>query len=171
MRYLQVTVDLLAKARQNRYLAVAFRLILGGVFIFAGIGKLPYAWEFFIGLPNVLEMLHIPQFLWKFIQLQWLPWIEIAVGSCLVAGLLVRPAALVSLLMTVAFFIFNSVRLLFPTTEWCNCFGVTLHISLPIAQVIDVTLLLMALLLLFHRHVSWGIDAWLPLKPHLGRIR
>lgn len=161
MHYLRVSIDFLTRARQNQYLALACRLILGGMFIFAGIGKLPHQWELFIGLPDVLEILHIPHFLWKFIQLQWLPWIEISVGSCLIAGLLTRPAALVSVLMTVAFFIFNSVRLLFHTTEWCHCLGVTLHLSLPIAQVIDVTLLLMALLLLFHRRGSWGLDAWL----------
>ncbi len=161
MQYVGVTTNFLTKARQNRYLALAVRLILGGTFIIAGMGKLPHGWELFIGLPDVLEILHIPQPLWKFIQLERLPWIEIAVGSFLLAGLLVKPAAFVSVLMTLAFFTFNGVKLLFPTTEWCNCFGLTLQLSLPVAQAIDVALLLMALLLLFHRRVSWGIDTWL----------
>ena len=161
MSYLQVASNFITKARQNRYLALACRLILGGTFILAGIGKLPHDWELFIGLPDVLEILHIPHSLWQFIQLQRLPWVEITVGSCLVAGFLVKPAALVSVLMTLAFFIFNGVKILLPTTEWCNCFGLTLQLSLPMAQVIDVALLLMALLLLFHRRRSWGLDAWL----------
>jgi len=163
MSYLQAAGHFLTEARQNRYLAVAFRLILGGTFILAGIEKLPHTWELFIGLSEVLEILHIPHVLRQFVQLQlqWLPWIEIVVGTCLIVGLLTRLAALVSALMTTAFFIFNTARILLPTTEWCNCFGVTLHVSLPVAQVLDVTLLLMALLLLFHRRRHWSLDAWL----------
>ena len=161
MHYVRVTTDFLTKARQNRYLALAGRLIVGGTFIIAGIGKLPHGWELFIGLQDVLEILRIPESLWKFIQLQQLPWVEIVVGSCLVIGLLVKPAAFVSVLMTLAFFVFNGVKLLVPSIEWCGCFGQTLELSLPVAQAIDVALLLMALLLLFHRRVSWGLDAWL----------
>lgn len=156
----QVNSNLLTKARRNQYVALACRLLLGGVFIFAGLGKLPHAWELFIGLTSVLEILHIPHFLWKFIQLQRLPWTEIIVGSCLVAGLLVKPAAFVSVLLTFAFLIYNSVKL-FLTGEWCFCFGQTLQLSIPLAQVIDIILLLMALLLLFHRNIRWGLDTWL----------
>lgn len=162
MPCLQVAGGLLTKARQNQYLALACRLILGGTFIFAGIGKLPHSWELFIGLGEVLDILHIPHFLRQFIQLQlqWLPWLEITVGACLITGCLTRLAALVSILMTTTFFIFNSARMLLPISEWCNCFGQALHISLPVAQVIDVALLLMALLLLFHHRGGWGLDTW-----------
>jgi len=160
MSYRPVDSNFLTKARQNQYVALACRLILGGVFVLAGLGKLPYAWELFIGLTDVLEILHIPHSLWKFIQLQRLPWIELAVGTLLIVGLLTRLAALVSVLLTLAFLIYNSVKLFLPG-EWCFCFGATLQLSLPVAQVIDIILLLMALLLLFHRNVRWSLDSWL----------
>ena len=156
----QVNSGFLTRTRQNKYVALACRLILGGVFLFAGLVKLPYEWELFIGLPAVLQTLHVPQYLWQFIQLQRLPWVEIFVGSCLVTGLLVKPAAFISVLLTLAFLIFNSVKL-FHQGEWCFCFGQTLKLSLPAAQVIDITLLLMALLILFHRNIVWTIDKWL----------
>jgi len=155
-----VSSNFLTKARHNQYVALACRLILGGVFLIAGTGKLPHAWELFIGLTNVLEILHIPHFLWQFIQLQHLPLTEIIVGSCLVAGLLVKPAAFVSVLMTLAFLVYNSVKLFLPG-EWCFCFGQTLQLSIPAAQGIDIILLLTALLLLFHHNVRWRLDTWL----------
>ena len=161
--YGQVARSLISKARQDRYLAFVLRLILGATFILAGTGKLPHMWELFIGMSDVLEILQTPYFLRQFVQLQiqWLPWIEIVVGTALVIGWPVRLAALASALMTTAFFVFNSARLVLPTTEWCNCFGVTLHISLPVAQALDVVLLLMAVSILFHRQGNWGPVTWL----------
>jgi len=152
------TAGFLISAFENRYLALTCRLVIGGIFIFAGVGKLPYSYELFIGLPEIMEFLGIPQPLWKFIRLDWLPVIEIIVGSCLVAGLLTKPAALVTILLTAAFFVFNGLKMIVSTTEWCNCAGVLLEVPLPVSQVIDITMLLMALLLLFHRRVDWSLD-------------
>ena len=159
MQYLRAVRNIVSKARQSRYLALVCRLALGGTFIVAGIGKLPLGWELFVGLPDVLRILNIPESLWQYIQLQRLPWIEISVGSLVIAGLLTKPAALVSILLTLAFFIFNGAKILLPDIEWCNCFGQTLQLSLPLAQTIDVTLFLMALLLLFHRNIDWSLDS------------
>ena len=161
MQYSRAVTDTLSKARHSRCLALVCRLVLGGTFIIAGIGKLPYGWELFVGLPDILRVLNIPESLWQYIQLQRLPVIEIGLGSFIIAGLLTKPAALVSILLTLAFFIFNGAKILLPDIEWCNCFGQTLQLSLPLAQAIDIALFLMALLLLFHRNIDWSLDSWL----------
>jgi uncharacterized membrane protein YphA (DoxX/SURF4 family) len=152
------------RVTESLYLAVSCRFLLGGALLLAGFGKLPNIWEVFIGLPDVLRILHIPESLWQFIHLEWLPWIEISVGGCLIAGLLLKPAAAISVVMTAGFLVFNTVKLLFPTVDWCNCFGVILQLSPRAMQVFDVVLLMIAVELLLKRGMPWSLDGWFKSK-------
>jgi uncharacterized membrane protein YphA (DoxX/SURF4 family) len=83
----------------SRALLVILRLGVGGLFIYASIEKLIYPDQF-------ADIVHEYQFLpmgWVNLAAVTLPWIELAMGACLIAGIWVPGAALISVGLTLMF--------------------------------------------------------------------
>ena len=145
------------------YLTLAARVGLGGIFIFAGVSKLPYldnfAW-------SVNEYGILPYSLAK-AYAYVIPGLEVALGILLVAGLFLRFCALIGILVTLSFIIANSVALAQgETIPYCGCFGEvrTLLINHGQSLGIDIALLAMAFQILFHRGDFLALGPWLSQK-------
>lgn len=145
------------------YLTLAARVGLGGIFIFAGVSKLPYldnfAW-------SVNEYGILPYSLAK-AYAYVIPGLEVALGILLVAGLFLRFCALIGILVTLSFIIANSVALAQgETIPYCGCFGSVRQLLINHGQSlgIDIALLAMAFQILFHRGDFLALGPWLSQK-------
>ena len=102
-------------------LVIVCRIFLGFMFIYASLDKIANPEEFAkqignyralpFGLENVLAII--------------LPWTELIVGICLLAGLLVDGAALVSIIMMLVFILAISQAMLRGIDITCGCFKVS----------------------------------------------
>ena len=97
------------------------RICLGLMFIYASLDKIAHPEEFAkqigyykalpFGLENLLAII--------------LPWAELIMGICLIAGLLVDGAALVSIIMMLVFILAISQAMLRGIDITCGCFKVS----------------------------------------------
>lgn len=102
-----------------RWLGVLARLVLGGVWLWAGLAKLPHP-NASVSAVRAYQL--IPTGLAETVG-RVLPMLEVVVGTCLVLGLLVRFTGAVSGLMLVAFII-GMVSVWSRGLEIdCGCFG------------------------------------------------
>lgn len=110
------------KLRDTTYykaLSLLFRLILGGIFIYAGVEKLNDIEGFtvivqnFNILPDVLDA--------PFAQI--LPMVEVVAGVFLILGIWTRWSAATIALMLIVFIIAIAINIARGTTEQCGCFG------------------------------------------------
>lgn len=102
-------------------LVMVCRIFLGFMFIYASLDKIAHPEEFAkqigyykalpFGLENVLAIV--------------LPWTELIVGICLLAGLLVDGATLVSIIMMLVFILVISQAMLRGIDITCGCFKVS----------------------------------------------
>ena len=102
-------------------LVLIFRIFLGFLFIYASLEKILQPEEFAkqvgyykalpFGLENLLAIL--------------LPWTELIVGICLLAGLLVDGATLLSIIMNLVFILAISQAMLRGIDITCGCFKVS----------------------------------------------
>lgn len=141
------------------WVAVLLRVLLGGVFIFAGFSKIliPYAEV----VARIQQYQVLPGWLVTLAALV-LPWLEVASGTALLVGFYTTPAAWLiggqlccfSALMVV-------VLLAGIPIEDCGCFG---NLGLPETpfQVLVRDLVMLALLgpLLARQRDVLGLDAW-----------
>lgn len=101
------------------WLGLAIRLAGAGIWLFAGIAKIPQIAEF----PALVERYQIlPHFLvvpFAYI----LPFLEIGIGLYMAAGLFVRGSALVGTLLFAAFLIAQTQAWLRGLQLDCGCFG------------------------------------------------
>jgi len=142
----------------HRYLTLATRLALGGLFIFSGAMKLPYLMTF-VGEVNKYHIL--PYSLAQIYGLA-IPGVEVAVGLLLVLGLFLRFSAVVSILITISFVIAKSVALaqgmdIAP----CWCFGPARPLMVTQTLVLDFAMLALAFQILFHRGEFLALGPWL----------
>lgn len=160
MSRLAINANQVRQVLSHHYLTLATRIGLGGIFIFAGVAKLPYldrfAW-------SVNEYGILPYSLAKGYAYS-LPGLEVALGILLVLGLFLRFSALISILVTLSFIIANSVALAQgETIPYCYCFGdvrpLLMRHSLSLG--IDIVLLAMAFQILFHRRDFLALGPWL----------
>ena len=105
-----------------RWLALALRIALGGIFIYAAWAKLRDPWELYALAINSYEVLP----LWAVEMVaRSLPWLELLVGAGLVAGIGLRLWASVTSALLVVFFALM-VRAFAKGMEIsCGCFGGT----------------------------------------------
>jgi len=143
------------------YLTLASRVALAGVFVFAGIAKLPYIdtliWE--------IKQYHIlPQDLataYGYV----LPPLEMALGILLVVGLFLRISASVSALVVLSFTIAKIVALARGLDiSICSCFGSAVPLLAVHSLAIDFVLLALAFQIVFHRGEFLSLGAWLSAK-------
>ena len=134
-------------AFQSRYVTFALRIILGGTLLLAGALKLRAYQSFVLGvkdyeiLPPALASLYGYS----------LPWVEIIVGLLLIFGIVLRPAAALSILLSVSFVIAKAVTLYRGQDVICGCFGEWLTLLISQSLFIDVVMVVMAVQILFHR--------------------
>lgn len=138
------------------WMRIPLMINLGMLFIVAGVGKIFYSSNSYTVAP-FLETL--PGFSWFY---SVLPYLEIAIGLLLVAGLLVRYAAISAGIM-VAVFAASSIYLVSigQGSELCGCFGMAGNLNFKGALIIDTVMALMvAGILLCQKGGKYNYTPW-----------
>lgn len=102
-----------------KYLVLAGRLLIGGIFIYASIYKLFDPADFAVAIRNYLI---IPA-AWSNVIALTLPWIEIVAGVFLILGIQVKPSALLTTGMLGIFFGAVVYAYSIGLDIDCGCFG------------------------------------------------
>lgn len=102
----------------GRWLALGFRLYLGGVFVYASLYKIGFAAEF---AETVASYQLVPALAVNLVALV-LPWLELICGAMLVAGVRVRTVSAMLAGLLLAFSLAVTVNLLRGTPIDCGCF-------------------------------------------------
>ena len=126
-----------------RWTLLAFRLILAGVFLYAGLVKALSSGTFLFAL---LPFTFVPE-TWIGPIAVTLPWIEVAAGVALLLPGTVRPGALLVAILCVVFIVALAWALANDIIVACSCFGQDEEPSrgaMIVAIVRDVILALMA---------------------------
>ena len=151
--------DLRERVRAASWVAVAARLVVGGLFVFSGMSKVMLPHGEVMALVEQYQV--VPRFLISPIA-AGLPWIELASGTALCIGFLTTPAAWLVVAQLISFSVLMVVVLVarIPIDD-CGCFG-NLGIQETPLQVLIRDLVLLGLMaaVLVRRHDAWGIDAW-----------
>jgi len=145
----------------NTWLISALRLALGGLFIASSIGKLQYQAEF---TDAVLSYHILPTDLAEFYA-SALPWAELFIGCSLVLGIFSTFASALSIPLIISFLVANIYSFFHSVEEPCGCLGKLVLLSHPVALTIDLVMLLVAWLLLFHQDKA----GFLSIRSLLGR--
>lgn len=143
-----------------RWLGLLARLVLGGVWLWAGLAKLPHP-QTSISAVRAYQLL--PTGLAETVG-HVLPWLEVVVGACLVLGLLIRFTGVVSGLLLVAFVI-GMISVWSRGIEIdCGCFGsggpnpdASKQYPWEIAR--DVGLLALSLFLVWRPRTALAVDS------------
>ncbi len=102
-------------------IALALRVILGGVFLYAAYTKLRQSWLLSALSIDAYQML--PE--WAvFAVARTLPWLELALGVLLISGVWLRYSSLVSAAILSVFFTILTVSYFRGASIDCGCFGV-----------------------------------------------
>jgi uncharacterized membrane protein YphA (DoxX/SURF4 family) len=104
---------------RNKPLLLLFRVVLGGLFIYAGVVKVGHPLDFAQDIRNYRL---VGQSL-SFIAAVVLPWLEILAGAFLIAGIWKRGAALVITGLLVFFIVLTLVTMARGLDIDCGCFG------------------------------------------------
>jgi uncharacterized membrane protein YphA (DoxX/SURF4 family) len=130
---------------KNRTLLVLFRLVLGGLFVYAGIVKAIAPLDFAQSIRNY-DL--VGQSL-SFIAAIILPWLEILAGLALAAGVWKRASALIISGLLVFFILLTLVTILRGLDVDCGCFGAIERKAGFGVVLEDAAMLAMALAILF----------------------
>ena len=141
------------------WVAVLLRVLLGGVFVFAGFSKLL--------LPHAEVVAHIQQYqvlpVWLVASTaMFLPWIEVGSGTALLVGFCTTPAALLIALQLLTFSALMVIVLAAGIPiEDCGCFGNLGLPETPLQVLIrDLIMLVLLLPLIYRQGDALGLDAW-----------
>jgi uncharacterized membrane protein YphA (DoxX/SURF4 family) len=104
---------------RNRRLLLLLRVIVGGVFIWAGALKVADPLGFAQSIMNYQVFPHSLAFLIAVV----LPWVEVLCGAFLIIGLFSRSSALLISLMLIAFIGLVALALARGIDTSCGCFG------------------------------------------------
>jgi uncharacterized membrane protein YphA (DoxX/SURF4 family) len=126
---------------------LAFRVVLGGLFVYAGAVKVLEPLDF---AQNIRNYQLVGQSL-AFIAALVLPWLEILAGAFLVAGLWKRGAALVVTGLLVFFIALTAVTMIRGLDVDCGCFGAIDRKAGLSVILEDLAMLYPGLCLLFNR--------------------
>lgn len=109
---------------RNRILGIAVllvRVILGGIFVYAGYVKLRDPWQLFAASIASYEL--VPMWMGEIIA-KWFPWFEIAIGVGLIIGRRLLPPSAVFTALLLIFFNVMLWRAFLQGKEIdCGCFG------------------------------------------------
>jgi uncharacterized membrane protein YphA (DoxX/SURF4 family) len=137
---------------RNRYFLLGTRGALGAIFVLAGAGKLPEQAKFV----EVVSDYGLLSYGLAQAYGSVLPWLELVLGSFLVAGLLSRISAGVSILTIASFLVANGTAVY--KYEFCPCFGDAVLVKTSDALVMDVAMLAMAFLILLCGSGALSLD-------------
>lgn len=104
---------------RNKGVLLAFRLVLGGLFVYAGAAKVLDPLDF---AQNIRNYQLVGQSL-SFVAAIVLPWLEILAGLALILGVWTRGAALVVTGLLVFFIVLTAVTMVRGLDVDCGCFG------------------------------------------------
>jgi len=141
---------------RNEWLGLLFRLVLGGVFVYASLDKIIHPEGFAHAVYNYRL---IPAVLVNLFAL-FLPWLELFCGMALILGMRVDGAALIIGGLLAVFIVAVSINLIRGVDIACGCFtsapeGRKAGVSLLVQ---DTVLFLMALHLLLRGPGRWALD-------------
>ena len=145
------------------WLAIGAGIILGLIFLAAGLGKTLSQTDSFVifVFPEFL-----PTALDKFI-FRWLPSVEILIGVLLITGIIARLVASFALALTVGLIANNTILLIQGLGDKpCGCFGeaerwVQLRLSIAGALYIDIVMLILGIMILFYYRGKFvNINPW-----------
>ncbi len=130
---------------RNKALLLSFRIVLGGLFIYAGVTKVTAPLDF---AQNIRNYQIVGQSL-SFIAALVLPWLEILAGAFLIAGVWRRGAALVLSSLLVFFIVLTVVTMARGLDIDCGCFGAVDRKAGLSVILEDLAMLYLGLCLLF----------------------
>ncbi len=130
---------------RHKTVLLVFRLVLGGLFVYAGIVKVLEPLDF---AQNIRNYRLVGQSL-AFIAALILPWLEIVAGVFLIAGIWKRGAALVVSGLLVFFIILTAVTMIRGLDVDCGCFGALSRKSGWSVILEDLAMLYLGLCVLF----------------------
>jgi uncharacterized membrane protein YphA (DoxX/SURF4 family) len=85
------------------FVSLVMRLVVGGTFVFASISKFPLQ----LRLVEIVQSYHLlPAPLAAGYALV-LPWVELVIGAYLILGILIKPGAIISILIGLSFLVAN----------------------------------------------------------------
>ena len=123
---------------RNKYILFAFRLVVGGIFIWAGLLKIFDPLGFAESIANYKAF---PQVISFFLAMV-LPWIEVICGVLLILGIFRSASALLLSGVLAAFLVLIAVTILRGIDIDCGCFG-------NLSRKVDYKLILTDSVLLF----------------------
>ena len=130
---------------KNKTLLVLFRLVLGGLFVYAGVVKVLDP----LGFSQDIRNYRLVGQSLSFIAAVVLPWLEILAGLALAAGVWKRASALIISGLLVFFILLTLVTIARGLDVDCGCFGALSRKSGFGVILEDLGMLFMGLCLLF----------------------
>ena len=104
---------------RNKPLLLVFRLVLGGLFVYAGVVKVVDP----LGFAQDIRNYRLAGQAVSFVAAVVLPWLEIVAGAFLIAGVWKRGAALAITGLLVFFIVLTLVTMARGLDVECGCFG------------------------------------------------
>ena len=138
------------------FILFILRLFLGGVFVYAGWGKLMAPIENFVAVIEGYQFLK-PPFTWVIGNI--VPWLELIFGMFLVVGFLTRTSAVLFTFFLLVFIslLLRSILLHLPISE-CGCFGSGIVLAPWQALILDAGLLIISLIVIWSRPRFLSLD-------------
>ena len=135
--------------RYRYWIAFGASILLALVFITSGVGKLMGQSAFLLTLSTWLVNENIAAWV-----AGWLPWVELALGLCLLVGIVPQIAAGISTLLIAGFIMHNSWMIAHGLGyEPCHCLGILDRIMGEMSTVtslyVDIVLIILALAVYF----------------------
>jgi len=147
------TRDWLQAFVDNRYVTLAFRLILAAIFLTSSYGKLVDIERY--SVDAVYNFAILPMWLARPFGLV-MPFIELLCGLGLLFGVLTRLSALGIGLMSLAFFIAKAMVLSQGRSINCGCFGAVIDTLASVTIFMDIPVMLLAVAVLFSASRHWA---------------
>ena len=134
--------------RYKHWIGVEAGIVLGLIFVAAGVGKMlhePEAFRIFLPpFPDVLS----PIFVSKAVFI-WLPRIELVIGLLLIFGIAAKLAATFASVLIAGFITENSLLLIQGHERCPSCFGPQLILRTSEALFIDIIMVILVLIIFF----------------------
>lgn len=140
----------MSKWWDNRWVELACRLLVGGVFVYASLDKILHPTEFAKVVYNY-QMLPVPL---SNLLAMILPWLELFAGLALIVGVLVTESALLLSGLLVVFITALSINLYRGLDVDCGCLSLSGGRNIGFLTVVEDVFLLLAALVVLRRSVS-----------------
>jgi uncharacterized membrane protein YphA (DoxX/SURF4 family) len=137
----------------NRYVTLAFRLLLAAIFLTSSYGKLVDIERY--SVDAVYEFGILPMWLARPFGLV-MPFIELLCALGLLFGVLTRLSAFGVALMSLSFFIAKAIVLSQGRSIYCGCFGAVIDTLASQSIFLDIPMMLVAMVVLFSSSRHWA---------------